>query len=192
MSPTPRPDELDMISPKVVPGHRSGRQRNAPKDWRAAVAPSRESSSSVTPKQETVSLPLTPTGTPACDDLGSPLYSDDIASKSCDRAHDDSDNDAATADDNDHNELDVISDDGTQDAHAIDTGYASDPRLYKVAMSRSDAAEWAQAFAEEMAAHERNGTWELVECPPGVRPVDNRWVLKTKRRADGTIERLKA
>jgi len=131
MLPTPGPDELDVISPNVVPERRSGRQRNAPKDWRAAVAPSRKPSSSLTPKQETVSPPLTPTGTPARDDLGSPLYSDDIASKSRDHAHDDSDDDVATADDDDHDELDIIGDDGTQDAHAIDTGYASDPRSYK-------------------------------------------------------------
>ena len=139
-----------------------------------------------------MSPPLTPTGMPARDNLGSPLYSDDIAGKSRDCAHDDSDDDAATADDDEHDELNIIGNDGTQDAHAIDTGYASDPRLYKEAMSRSDAAEWAQAFAEEMATHERNGTWELVECPPGIRPVNNHWVPKIKRRADGTIKRLKA
>jgi len=192
MSPTPGPDELDMISPKLVPGRRSGRQRNAPNDWRTAMAPPHDSSSSLTPKQETVSPPLTLTGTPARDNLGSPLYSDDIAGKSRDRAHDDSDDDAATADDDEHDELNIIGNDGTQDAHVIDTGYASDPRSYKEAMSRSVAAEWAQAFTEEMAAHERNSMWELIECPPGVCPVDNRWVLKTKRCADGTIKRLKA
>jgi len=191
MSPTPGPDKLDVISPKVVPERRSGRQRNAPKDWCATVAPSRGSSSSFTPKQESVSPPLTPTGTPARDDLGSPLYSDDIAGKSHDCVHDDSDDDADTTED-EHDELDIIGDNGTQDAHAIDTGYASDPRSYKEAMLRSDAAEWAQAFAEEMAAHECNGMWELVECPPGVRPVNNCWLLKTKRHTDGTIERLKA
>jgi len=111
--------------------------------------------------------------------------------KSCDCAHDDLDDDTDTADD-DHDELDLISDDNTRDAHAINTGYASDPCSYKEAMSCSDAAEWAQAFAEEMAAPERKGTWDLVECPPGVCPVDNRWVLKTKRHTDGTIKRLKA
>jgi len=192
MSPTPGPDELDVILPKIVPGCRLGCQHNPPKDWRAAVAPSRESSSSLTPKQETVSPPLMPTGTPVRDDLGSPLYSDDIAGTTRDRAHIDSDDDATTANDDDHNELDIIGDDGTQATHTIETGYASDPCSYKEAMSRSDAAEWAQAFAEEMAVHERNGTWELVECAPGVHPVDNRWVLKTKRHADGTIEQLKA
>jgi len=104
MSPTPGPDELDVISPKVVPE----RQRNAPKDWCATVAPSRDSSSSLTCKQETVSPPLTLTGMPARDDLGSPLYSDDITSKSRDRAHNDSDDNAATADDDDHDELDIM------------------------------------------------------------------------------------
>ena len=51
---------------------------------------------------------------------------------------------------------------------------------------------WSEAFAEEMAAHERNGTWELVECPAGIRPVGSRWVCKVKPRADVSIERYKA
>ena len=111
------------------------------------------------------------------------MYSDDVAGNSRDHTHDDSDDNTATADDNDHNELDVIGDDGTQDAHVIDTGYASDPQSYKEGMLHSDAAQWAKAFTEEMAVHKRNGRWELVECLPGVCPVNNRWVLKTKQTA---------
>ena len=59
-------------------------------------------------------------------------------------------------------------------------------------MALPDAPQWAIAFAEEMSAHERNGTWVVIDCPPGVRPIDCRWVLKIKRNADGTIERFKA
>jgi len=59
-------------------------------------------------------------------------------------------------------------------------------------MTREDAQRWVDAFAEEMAAHELNGTWELVECPPGVKPIGLRWVLKIKHYADGSIERYKA
>jgi len=70
--------------------------------------------------------------------------------------HNNSNNNAATAD-NDHNELDIIANKSTQDTHAIDTGYSSDPGLYKEAMLCSDAAQWAKVFAEEMATHERNG-----------------------------------
>jgi len=43
-----------------------------------------------------------------------------------------------------------------------------------------------------MAAHELNGTWELVECPPGVKTIGSCWVLKIKHYADGSVERYKA
>jgi len=79
-----------------------------------------------------------------------------------------------------------------EDAHVVGVDLFADPCSYREAMACSNAAQWAEAFAEEMAVHKHNGTWELVECPPGVHVVDNRWVLKTKWHTDGTVERLKA
>jgi len=38
----------------------------------------------------------------------------------------------------------------------------------------------------------KNKTWELVECPPGKRPVGCRWIFTIKYKANGTIERFKA
>ena len=38
----------------------------------------------------------------------------------------------------------------------------------------------------------KNKTWELVECPPGKRPVGCRWIFTLKYKANGTIERFKA
>ncbi|RVX07731.1 Retrovirus-related Pol polyprotein from transposon RE1 [Vitis vinifera] len=35
-------------------------------------------------------------------------------------------------------------------------------------------------------------TWELVECPPGKKPVGCRWIYTVKYKADGSIERFKA
>ncbi|EMS67217.1 Retrovirus-related Pol polyprotein from transposon TNT 1-94 [Triticum urartu] len=52
--------------------------------------------------------------------------------------------------------------------------------------------EWQFAMAEELAALERTGTWDLVSLPPGVRPITCKWVYKVKTRSDGSLERYKA
>ncbi|KAL0458662.1 UNVERIFIED_CONTAM: Retrovirus-related Pol polyprotein from transposon RE1 [Sesamum latifolium] len=45
---------------------------------------------------------------------------------------------------------------------------------------------------EELAALERNQTWELVPKLNDVKPISCKWVYKIKRRTDGSIERHKA
>ena len=52
--------------------------------------------------------------------------------------------------------------------------------------------EWQLAMAEELAALERSGTWDLVSLPSGVRPITCKWVYKIKTRSDGSLERYKA
>jgi hypothetical protein len=47
-------------------------------------------------------------------------------------------------------------------------------------------------MAEEIAALERTDTWDLVPCPPRVRPITCKWVYKVKTRSDGSLERYKA
>ena len=47
-------------------------------------------------------------------------------------------------------------------------------------------------MAEEIAALERTGTWDLVSLPPGVRPITCKWVYKVKTRSDGSLKRHKA
>ena len=53
-------------------------------------------------------------------------------------------------------------------------------------------SEWQFAMAEEIAALERTGTWDLVSPPPGVRPITCKWVYKIKTHSDGSLERYKA
>ena len=45
------------------------------------------------------------------------------------------------------------------------------------------------AMAEEIAALERTGTWDLVSLPPRVRPITCKWVYKIKTHSDGSLER---
>jgi hypothetical protein len=42
-----------------------------------------------------------------------------------------------------------------------------------------------------LEALEKNQTWKLTKLPPGKKPVSCKWIFKTKRKADGSLERHK-
>jgi hypothetical protein len=46
-------------------------------------------------------------------------------------------------------------------------------------------------MAEEIAALEQTHAWDIVLCPPCVRPITYKWVYKVKTRSDGSLERYK-
>nr|GEX08944.1 hypothetical protein [Tanacetum cinerariifolium] len=48
------------------------------------------------------------------------------------------------------------------------------------------------AMKAEMDALVSNQTWELVQKPPGVKPMSSKWVYKVKQKVDGTVDRYKA
>jgi hypothetical protein len=64
----------------------------------------------------------------------------------------------------------------------------SKPTYYRDAILH---LELQHLMAEEIAALERTGTWDLVPCPPRVRPITCKWVYKVKTRSDGSLERYK-
>lgn len=45
---------------------------------------------------------------------------------------------------------------------------------------------------DEIQALEATNTWSIVPSPPGKIPIGCKWVYKTKRYPDGTVERHKA
>jgi hypothetical protein len=47
-------------------------------------------------------------------------------------------------------------------------------------------------MAEEIAALQRTGTWDLVPYPPCVCPITYKWIYKVKTRSDGSLELYKA
>ncbi|RVX08757.1 Retrovirus-related Pol polyprotein from transposon TNT 1-94 [Vitis vinifera] len=51
---------------------------------------------------------------------------------------------------------------------------------------------WKTTMNEEMKSLQKNETWELVECPPGKKPVRCHWIYIVKNKANGNIERFKA
>ena len=66
-----------------------------------------------------------------------------------------------------------------------------DPRTYREALARPDSQHWEAAACEEILTLTGNGTWELVELPPGAKAIPSGWVFKTKRTPDGKVERFK-
>jgi hypothetical protein len=61
----------------------------------------------------------------------------------------------------------------------------SEPASYRDAILHP---EWQHAMAEEIAALERIGTWDLVSYPLRVCPITCKWVYKVKTRSDGSLE----
>jgi hypothetical protein len=57
------------------------------------------------------------------------------------------------------------------------------PVTFREAMNSNLAGEWREACQYEMDALAKNGTWELVDLPPGRKAVKSKWVFK--RKADG-------
>ena len=44
----------------------------------------------------------------------------------------------------------------------------------------------------EIESMRTNQVWDLVDLPSGHKAIGNKWILKIKRKADGSIERYKA
>jgi hypothetical protein len=43
-----------------------------------------------------------------------------------------------------------------------------------------------------MSYMDKNNVWELVDLPLGRKTIGNKWVVKVKRKANGSIDRYKA
>ena len=47
---------------------------------------------------------------------------------------------------------------------------------------------WRDAMRKEIQALEENGTWTLVDLPPGKKSIGSKWVYKIKYHSDGSVE----
>ncbi|GJS15824.1 retrovirus-related pol polyprotein from transposon TNT 1-94 [Tanacetum coccineum] len=55
-----------------------------------------------------------------------------------------------------------------------------------------EGPQWKEAIKSEIDSILHNHTWELVDLPPGCKPLAYRWIFKKKMKANGTIDKYKA
>jgi hypothetical protein len=67
-----------------------------------------------------------------------------------------------------------------------------DPQTVSEALSSPEAADWKKAMNAEYEALKRNQTWIIVDRPQGKKTVESRWVLRTKFKKDGSVDRRKS
>ena len=68
----------------------------------------------------------------------------------------------------------------------------NEPLTFKEAMTSSEAQYWKEAVNSEIESIMNNHTWELVDLPPGNKPLGSKWIFKRKMKANGTIDKYKA
>ena len=51
--------------------------------------------------------------------------------------------------------------------------------------------KWREAMPKEIEALELKHTWNIVDLPPGRKPINCKWVYKAKYNSDGSIEKYK-
>ena len=59
------------------------------------------------------------------------------------------------------------------------------PQSFKEAMSSPEAPYWKDAINDEVESILKNHTWELVDLPPGSKPLGYKWIFKKKMKAGG-------
>ena len=74
----------------------------------------------------------------------------------------------------------------------IDNALRPDPQSYSEAMRSPDSRKWKEAIQTEYDSLMENGTWKIVDLPPGRKALTTKWVLKKKLGPDGEILKYKA
>ena len=68
----------------------------------------------------------------------------------------------------------------------------NDPLNFKQAQESKESSEWFKAMEDEIESMSKNKVWELVKPVEKQKAIGCKWVFKTKRDANGNIERHKA
>ena len=80
---------------------------------------------------------------------------------------------------------------GSAEALLVDLS-TDEPRNIQEALSGPAKEKWIKAMEDEMSSMSSNKVWKLTDLPEGCKTVRNKWILKIKRKAYGSIERYKA
>ena len=65
-------------------------------------------------------------------------------------------------------------------------------KALKKAITSPEGALSKEAIDSEVESILQNHTWELVDLPPGCKPLGYKWIFKRKMKADGSINKYKA
>jgi len=65
-----------------------------------------------------------------------------------------------------------------------------DPTTYRPAVNSSLKERWTSAMDDEINALKKNNTFDVGDKPTGWNIVGSKWVFKTKKNADSTLERF--
>ena len=68
----------------------------------------------------------------------------------------------------------------------------NEPQSFNEAMSTLEAPMWKEAVNSEIESIMQNHTWELVDLPPGSKPLGCNWIFKGKMKTDRSIDKYKA
>ena len=67
-----------------------------------------------------------------------------------------------------------------------------EPRTYKEAVNSTEGLMSKEALDSEIESILHNHTWELLDLPPGCKPLSSKLVFKRKNKVDGSIDKYKA
>ena len=67
----------------------------------------------------------------------------------------------------------------------------NEPQSFNEAMSTPEAPMWKEAVNSEIESIMQNHTWELVNLPPGSKPLGCKWIFKRKMKTDGSIDKYR-
>nr|GFB42002.1 DNA-directed RNA polymerase subunit beta' [Tanacetum cinerariifolium] len=68
----------------------------------------------------------------------------------------------------------------------------NEPTSYREAVTSSEGHQWKEAIKSEIDSILETHTWELVDLPPGCKPLGYKWIFKKNMKADGTVDKYKA
>ena len=78
------------------------------------------------------------------------------------------------------------------DTALLGGGQIEEPQSIEEALESKLSEKWKEAADSEYKSLMENGTWELVELPSGQKPVECKWIFKTKHGSDEKVEHYKA
>ncbi|GJV67623.1 putative RNA-directed DNA polymerase [Tanacetum coccineum] len=68
----------------------------------------------------------------------------------------------------------------------------SEPNTYREAVTSSEGPQSKEAIRSEIDSSLQNYTWEVMDLPPGCKPLGYKRIFKKKKKVDGTIDKYKA